>query len=74
MTNDDDSLPKSVKDMARQQGFDRDAYTAPGEGETRREPVFSGFEDDDEYEEPDRDTDYASAYVDDDLEDYLELP
>jgi cell division septation protein DedD len=74
MTNDDDSLPKSEKDRAQQQGFDRDAYTAPGEGETRREPVFSGFEDDDEYEEPDRDTDYASAYVDDDLEEDFELP
>ena len=74
MTNDDDSLPKSGKDRARQQGLDRDAYTAPGEGETRREPVFSGFEDEDEYEEPDRDTDYASAYVDDDLEEDFELP
>jgi cell division septation protein DedD len=74
MTNDDDSLPKSEKDRAQQPGFDRDAYTAEGERETRREPVFSGFEDDDEYEEPDRDTDYASAYVDEDLEGDFELP
>ena len=74
MTKDDDSLPESEKDRQRQPGFDRDAFTAPGERENRREPVFSGFEDDDEYEEPDRDTDYASAYVDEDLEEDFELP
>jgi cell division septation protein DedD len=35
----------------------------------RREPVFSGFEEEDSYEEPDRDTDYASSYHEESLED-----
>ena len=37
----------------------------------RREPVFSPFDEEDDYEEADRDTDYASAYEDEvDDEDY----
>ncbi|MEM9254429.1 MAG: SPOR domain-containing protein [Pseudomonadota bacterium] len=34
----------------------------------REEPTLSGFDTDDEYEEPDRDTDYASSYHDESLE------
>jgi cell division septation protein DedD len=37
--------------------------------EQRREPFFSGFEEEDSYEEPDRDTDYASSYHEESLED-----
>ncbi len=38
-------------------------------GDQRREPLFSGFEEEDNYEEPDRDTDYASSYHDEGPED-----
>ena len=47
---------------------DDSANSAPRE--QRREPVFSGFEEEeDSYEEPDRDTDYASNYHEESLED-----
>jgi cell division septation protein DedD len=36
--------------------------------------VFSGFDDEEDYEEPERDTDYASRYLDDDIEDDIEEP
>lgn len=52
--------------------FDADSSTDNSVREPRREPVFSGFDQEDEYEEPDRDTDYASSYLDDDVDDFLE--
>jgi cell division septation protein DedD len=52
--------------------FDSDSSTDNSVREPRREPVFSGFDQEDEYEEPDRDTDYASSYLDDDVDDFLE--
>jgi cell division septation protein DedD len=47
---------------------DKDSGEGTPQGQ-RREPVFSGFEDEDAYEEPDRDTDYASSYHEESLED-----
>ncbi|MEH6635363.1 MAG: SPOR domain-containing protein [Halioglobus sp.] len=63
MTNDNDDRPDTSSDSS---SFGDTAPKAP-----RREPVFSGFEleADDDYEEPDRDTDYASSYREEDLDD-----
>jgi cell division septation protein DedD len=63
--NNDDSRPDTSSDMPKP-----DQGPAGG----RREPVFSDFDEDEDYEESDRDTDYASAYDEEesDEEDYLE--
>lgn len=45
----------------------RAAGESPGGRSTRQEPTFSDFDEAD-YEEPDRDTDYATAYENDNLE------
>ncbi|RLA59878.1 MAG: hypothetical protein DRR04_07230 [Gammaproteobacteria bacterium] len=49
--------------------FDSDNLGNQAPKEPRHEPVFSGFEEEDSYEEPDRDTDYASRYQEESLED-----
>lgn len=56
--SNDDSLPTTKKGPH-------------GDNDLRREPLFSGFDEDDEegFEEPDRDTDYSSGYGDDSVED-----
>lgn len=58
--NDDDSR----KPSGLPGGADDDA---PVSG--RREPVFSDFDEDEDFEESDRDTDFASAYEEDELDD-----
>ena len=61
--NDDDSRSNTDGDKP-ESGF------IPGE---RREPVFTDFDEDEDYEEADRDTDYASTYEEDSKDDeYLE--
>ena len=60
MHNNDNDLPDTIKS-------DDSGNRAPQE--QRREPFFSGFEEEDNYEEPDRDTDYASSYHEESLED-----
>lgn len=54
----------------QQPGFGSDSLGDTTPRQPRREPVFSGFDEEDEYEEPDRDTDLASAYREDDIDDY----
>jgi cell division septation protein DedD len=56
-------------------GFDVDDTDKTPAGGKRVEPVFSDFDEDEVYEEPDRDTDYASAYEEDEIdeEEYDEL-
>lgn len=65
MTRDYDEQP----DNASEQQADHD--TNPFDRSKRPQPVFSDFEEDDNlpYEEPDRDTDYASGFREDRLED-----
>ncbi len=53
-------------------GFDTDDRDDRDSPPSRREPVFTGFDDDQDYEEPERDTDYASRYVDDELDEPIE--
>ena len=59
--NDKDSRSKPAADR---RGPDTDTGEAldPALGKGRREPVFTDFDDEDDYEEADRDTDYAAAY------------
>jgi cell division septation protein DedD len=47
--------------MTRDDDDHRDSSDKP-----RRPPVFTGFDEEDSYEEPDRDTDYASIFTDED--------
>ena len=70
MRDDDDIFPRSESNNDKKNPLDRgqNGSTQKREPPPRREPVFSGFDDDDEYEEPERDSDYASTYVDDSLE------
>jgi cell division septation protein DedD len=67
--NDDDTRRDSNE---AESGFKpKDSVdSAPG---GRREPVFTDFDEDEDYEEADRDTDYASAYEEESEDDeYLE--
>lgn len=64
--NDNDSRSTPADQRDRSSAGEDASPARPGE--SRREPVFTGFDDD--YEESDRDTDYASAYEEE--EDYLE--
>ncbi len=71
--NDDDPRNKPTSDK-RGPAFISDDPVEVEPPHLRREPVFTDFEDDEDYEESERDTDYASAYEEDDDEgeDYLE--
>lgn len=71
MARDDDNHSNSDNRFARNSDNSR-----PGAGQ-RQEPTLSRFDADDDFEEPDRDADYASGYhagdaddVDDALDDY----
>lgn len=68
MTEDDQKRQSGDEQLA----LDRDSFGNTTPGATRREPVFSGFDDEEDYEEPERDTDYASAYHEEEVEDYTE--
>lgn len=64
----DNDLPKSISESGgRKLPEFGSGDKAPQE--QRREPFFSGFEEEDNYEEPDRDTDYTSSYHEESLED-----
>lgn len=54
------------QDRDRSQHADRDTDDAENQG--RREPRFAAFDEDEDFEEPDRDTDYATHYTEDDEE------
>ena len=63
--NDDDPRSKPA--------FSTDDTLDAAPGDRRREPVFTDFDEDENYEESERDTDYASAYEEElDEEDELE--
>lgn len=73
MARDDDNHSNSDNRFARNSDNSR-----PGAG-LRQEPTLSRFDADDDFEEPDRDADYASGYhagdaddVDDPLDDYAD--
>lgn len=66
--NDDDFRPKPANDR-RGLSFSAGDPTDTPPGGQRREPVFTDFDEDEDYEESDRDTDFASAYEDDELDD-----
>lgn len=70
MRDDDDIFSRSESNNDKKNPLDtgQNSSAQKREPAPRREPVFSGFDDDDEYEEPERDSDYASTYVDDSLE------
>ena len=69
MRDDDDIFSRSESNNNKDPlDIEPDSSAQEREPAARREPVFSGFDDDDDYEEPERDTDYASTYVDDSLE------
>lgn len=57
-------------DSPKPQGsdFDEDDSGITPAGSRRREPVFTDFDEQESYEEPDRDTDYASAYEEEEIE------
>ena len=70
--NDKDSdYPGTISDPHTEHlpGLNREDSGDGAPQRQRREPVFSGFEEEDDYEEPDRDTDYASSYHEESLED-----
>ncbi len=71
MHNNDNDLPDTISKPTGEQrpGFDSEDTGNKAPREQRREPFFSGFEEEDDYEEPDRDTDYASSYHEENLED-----
>jgi cell division septation protein DedD len=66
MNNNDDDHPDMTNNSRSDQppGFDSDNTGGGPTKEPRQEPIFTGFDEaeDDGYEEPDRDTDYASGY------------
>ena len=67
--NDDDSRRDSDEPRSGLKPKDSDDSVPGG----RREPVFTDFDEDEDYEEADRDTDYASAYEEESENDeYLE--
>lgn len=63
MARDNDDYPS--KDKALSHGFD----TKPSVNKPRQEPTFSRYDEDEDYEEPDRDADYTSGFHADELED-----
>lgn len=67
MTNDDPRR-KSAGDSPASGPAEGDAakHAPPNQ---RRDPVFTQFDEDEDYEESERDTDYASAYEDEESED-----
>lgn len=69
MSNNDDNRPDSI--VQRTPETDPNSPGDTSAGGHRREPVFNGFdmEEEDSFEEPDRDTDYTSSYLEDNLED-----
>jgi cell division septation protein DedD len=67
MTDDSNKVATRAEEPP---GFDSDDVSERGPAPPRREPVFTGFDDEQEYEEPERDTDYASRYIDDQLDDH----
>jgi cell division septation protein DedD len=70
--NDDDSSGKPGGDRRRPPITPADPLDDAA-GDRRREPVFTDFDEDEDYEESERDTDYASAYEEgSDDEDELE--
>lgn len=71
--NNDDSRSNGGNDKSRSAPQPKDSLdSVPG---SRREPVFTDFDDDEDYEEADRDTDYNSAYEEESDEDeYLPSP
>jgi cell division septation protein DedD len=61
-------------DGEEQAGFEAKEFVDTDRPRERREPVFSMFDGEEDYEEPERDTDYASRYIDDDdIEDAPDL-
>ena len=68
MTQKDNNLSHHFRD--HQQEIDPDRDESLSKAAPRKEPVFTGFEEEEEdgYEEPDRDTDYASSYHEESLE------
>lgn len=62
MTRDKDDHANNDNELAH--GFDSKPASKP----PRQEPTFSQFDEDEDYEEPDRDADYASGYHSDDVE------
>ena len=66
MTEDDQKRQSSDEQL----GFDSNSFGNTTPGAPRKEPVFSGFDDEEEYEEPERDTDFTSAYHEEEVEDY----
>jgi cell division protein FtsN len=66
MNNNDDDRPNMTNNSRSDQppGFHSDNSGGGPTKEPRQEPIFTGFDEaeDDGYEEPDRDTDYASGY------------
>ena len=66
MNNNDDDRPNRTNKSRSDQppGGDSDNTGGGPTKEPRQEPIFTGFDEaeDDGYEEPDRDTDYASGY------------
>jgi cell division septation protein DedD len=71
MHNNDNDHPDTIDKPGGEQlpGFDPEDAGNRSPREQRREPIFSGFEEDDDYEESDRDTDYASSYHEESLQD-----
>ena len=67
-----DDINTAVTSAEEQLGFDTDDIGESNSPPPRKEPVFNGFDDDQDYEEPERDTDYASRYVDDELDEPME--
>ncbi|MCB1706269.1 MAG: SPOR domain-containing protein [Halioglobus sp.] len=63
MARDNDNYPG--KDKALSHGFDAEAPAS----KARREPTFSRYDEDEDYEEPDRDADYTSGFHADEVED-----
>tara|TARA_R110001599_G_scaffold353459_1_gene592622 strand:- start:334910 stop:336019 length:1110 start_codon:yes stop_codon:yes gene_type:complete len=69
--NNDDSRHNSDSDKSRPASKPDDPQDSVPGG--RREPVFTDFDEDEDYEEADRDTDYASTYEEEAEDDeYLE--
>ena len=69
--NDDDSRRNSDSDKSQPPSKPDDSQDSVPGG--RREPVFTDFDEDEDYEEADRDTDYASTYEEETEDDeYLE--
>ena len=65
-----DDSNKTRTDSEKKTGFGADTDEFPA----RREPVFTAFDGEEDYEEPERDTDYATRYIDDaDIDDAADL-